>query len=98
MRVALMGGVAVYGWLAISAFTRRPTRVFYGIRKVVNAAWLAVLYLVITRENPVPYLPAAGIIALALIVFSLLDRFSSSPPEAAQQREGTGRGQPASLP
>jgi hypothetical protein len=67
----------VYGWQTVTALTRKPTSVFRAVRKGVYAAWLAVLFLLLTQENPLPYLSAAGIIAALLLMFKLLDRFSA---------------------
>src|SRR4051794_9194299 len=52
IHLLLMCGVVVCGWKAISAFTRRPSRVFDGVRNVVYAAWLAVLFLILTKVDP----------------------------------------------
>ena len=35
LHVLLLGGALVYAWLAITAFTRKPTRAFEGVRKAV---------------------------------------------------------------
>ena len=72
-------------WQAISAFARKPTRVFLGVRKLVYAAWLVVLFLLITQLNPVPYLGAAGFIAALLLVFKLWDRATSRAPDALKE-------------
>lgn len=85
LHVLLLGGALVYAWRAVSAFTRKPTRVLDGVRKALYAAWLVVLFLLITKLNPVPYLGAAGVIAVLLLVFRLWDRMTapgeSSPTE-----------------
>jgi hypothetical protein len=73
----LIGGVVVYGWQAVTALVRRPTRVGKALRKALYSAWLAVLLLLITQPNPVPYLRAAGAIAVVLIALSLWDRASA---------------------
>jgi arginine exporter protein ArgO len=78
VHVLLLGGALVYAWLAISAFTRRPTRVLAGVRKAVYAAWLVVLFLLLTKLNPVPYLGAAAAIAVLLLVFKAWDRMTAS--------------------
>ncbi len=77
LHLLLLGGTLVYAWQAISAFTRKPTRVYDGVRKAVYAAWLVVLFLLITKLNPVPYLGAAGVIAALLLVFKLWDRVAA---------------------
>ena len=77
LHLLLLGGTLVYAWQAISAFTRKPTRVYDGVRKAVYAAWLVVLFLLITKLNPVPYLGAAGVIAALLLVFKLWDRVTA---------------------
>ena len=73
----LLGGMVVYGWQAVSALVRKPTRVGKALRKTVNAAWLSVLFLLLTQPNPVPYLRAAGAIAVVLIALRLFDRITS---------------------
>lgn len=73
----LLGGVVVYGWQAVSALVRRPRSVTRAMRKAVRGAWLVVLFLLLTQRNPVPYLSAAGAIALLLIAISILDRLSA---------------------
>ena len=80
VHVLLLGGALVYAWLAITAFTRKPTRAFEGVRKAVYAAWLVVLFLLLTKPNPIPYLGAAGVIAVLLLVFKLWDR-ATAPGE-----------------
>jgi hypothetical protein len=72
----LIGGVVVYGWQAVTALVRRPASVVKALRKAVNAAWLVVLFLLLTQPNPVPYLRVAGAIAVVLIALSLWDRFT----------------------
>ena len=84
LHLLLLGGVVVCTWQAISAFTRKPTLVFEGVRKAVYAAWLVVLFLLITKLNPVPYLGAAGVIAVLLLLFKLWDRLTSRAPEVEQ--------------
>jgi TRAP-type C4-dicarboxylate transport system permease small subunit len=83
IHVLLIGGVIVYGWQAVTALVRTPTSAGRAVRKAVNAAWLAVLFLLLTRENPAPYLGAAGVIAGVLLVFKLLDRLAAP----AKQKE-----------
>ena len=56
----LLGGVGVYAWQAVAALVRRPRRVAKALRKTVNAAWLSVLFLLLTQPNPVPYLRIRG--------------------------------------
>jgi hypothetical protein len=73
----LIGGVVVYGWQAVTALVRRPTSVAKALRKALNAAWLSVLFLLLTQPNPVPYLRVAGAIAVVLIALSLWDRLSA---------------------
>jgi arginine exporter protein ArgO len=80
LHLLLLGGALVYAWLAITAFTRKPTRAFEGVRKAVYAAWLVVLFLLLTKLNPLPYLGAAGVIAVLLLVFKLWDR-ATAPAE-----------------
>ena len=80
LHVLLLGGALVYAWQSISALTRKPTRVFDSVRKAVYAAWLIVLFLIITSVNPVPYLGAAGVIAALLLAFKVRDRMVA-PPE-----------------
>jgi arginine exporter protein ArgO len=87
LHVLLLGGTIVYAWQAISAFTRKPTRVLDGIRKAVYAAWLVVLYLLITKLNPVPYLGAAAVIAALLLVLELWDRMTAP----AERKDLLGR-------
>jgi hypothetical protein len=77
LHVLLIGGVVVYGWRAVTALVRRPTSVAKALRRALYAAWLAVLFLLITQPNPVPYLRAAGAIAAVLIALSLWDRMSA---------------------
>src|SRR4051812_40715772 len=77
VHVLLLGGALVYAWLSISAFTRKPTRVLDGVRKAVYAAWLVVLFLLLTKLNPLPYLNAAVGIAVLLLVFRLWDRLTA---------------------
>lgn len=83
LHLLLLGGTLVYAWQAISAFTRKPRRVLDGVRKAVYAAWLVVLFLLITKLNPMPYLGAAGVIAALLLVFKLWDRMTAP----AEKRE-----------
>ena len=73
----LLGGVVVYGWQAVSALVRKPTSVPKALRKAVNAAWLSVLFMLLTRPNPVPYLRVAGAIAVVLIALKIWDRASA---------------------
>ena len=73
----LLGGVGVYAWQAVSALVRRPRRVARALRKIVNAAWLSVLFQLLTQPNPVPYLRAAGAIAVVLIALKGWDRISA---------------------
>ena len=80
VHVLLLGGALVYAWLAITAFTRKPTHTFEGVRKAVYAAWLVVLFLLLTKPNPIPYLGAAAFIAVLLLVFKLWDR-ATAPGE-----------------
>ena len=70
----LLGGVVVYGWQTVSALVRRPTSVLRALKKAANAAWLAVLFMLLTQPNPVPYLRLAAVIALVLIVLSRWNR------------------------
>jgi arginine exporter protein ArgO len=77
VHVLLLGGALVYAWLAITAFTRKPTRAFEGVRKAVYAAWLVVLFLLLTKLNPLPYLGAMAGIAVLLLVFKLWDRMTA---------------------
>jgi hypothetical protein len=77
VHVLLLGGALVYAWLSISAFTRRPTRAFEGVRKAVYSAWLVLLFLLLTKSNPVPYLIAAGAVAVLLLLFKLWDRLTA---------------------
>jgi TRAP-type C4-dicarboxylate transport system permease small subunit len=86
LHLLLIGGVVVYGWQAVTALVRRPTSVGKALRKGVYAAWLAVLFLLLTQPNPVPYLPAAGVIAAVLIAFALWDRFSAPAKREDMQR------------
>lgn len=86
LHLLLIGGMVVYTWQAVTAFTRRPRRAFEGVRKAVYAAWLVVLFLLITKLNPMPYLGAAGFIAILLAAFSLWDRLSSPAPRAPDPR------------
>jgi len=81
LHVLLIGGVIVYGWQAVTALTRKPTSVFLAVRKGFNAAWLAVLFLILTRLNPVPFLRAGVFVALVLLLFKLWDRVSARAPE-----------------
>jgi hypothetical protein len=80
LHVLLLGGALVYAWLAITAFTRKPTRAFEGVRKAVYAAWLVMLFLLLTKQDPMPYLGPAGFIAVLLLVFKLWDR-ATAPAE-----------------
>ena len=73
----LLGGVVVYGWQTVTALVRRPKSVAKAMRKALNAAWLSVLFLLLTQPNPVPYLRVAGAIAVVLIALSLWDRISA---------------------
>jgi hypothetical protein len=86
VHVLLIGGVIVYGWKAIGALTRKPTSVLRAVRSIFNAAWLAVLFLILTRVNPMPFLGAAAFVAVVLLAFKLWDRVSSPAPEVTQQR------------
>jgi cell division protein FtsW (lipid II flippase) len=86
VHVLLIGGVIVYGWKAVTALARKPSSVFLALRNIFNAAWLAVLFLILTRVNPVPFLRVGVFVALVLLAFKLWDRFVSRHPEAAQQR------------
>ena len=70
----LRGGVVVYGWQTVSALVRKPTSVLRALKKAANAAWLAVLFMLLTQPNPVPYLRVAAVIALVLIVLSRWNR------------------------
>jgi phosphatidylserine synthase len=83
VHVLLLGGALVYAWLSISAFTRRPMRAFEGVRKAVYAAWLVLLFLLLTKMNPVPYLIAVAAVAVLLLVFKLWDRLTA-PGERKQ--------------
>ncbi|MDQ2767237.1 MAG: hypothetical protein M3Y30_08785 [Gemmatimonadota bacterium] len=74
LHVLLIGGVIVYGWQSVTALVRKPKSVGKALRKAVNAAWLAVLFLLITQPNPVPYLRVAAAIAAVLIVLKVWDR------------------------
>jgi arginine exporter protein ArgO len=85
LHVLLLGGTLVYAWLAISAFTRKPARVLEGVRRLVYAAWLVVLFLLITKLNPVPYLGAAGVIAVLLLLFRLWDRVTAPGERSASE-------------
>ncbi|HEY2896348.1 MAG TPA: hypothetical protein VGJ12_04360 [Gemmatimonadaceae bacterium] len=85
VHVLLIGGVIVYGWKAVAALTRKPTSVLRAVRNVFNAGWLAVLFLILTRVNPMPFLGAAAFIAVVLLVFKLWDRVSSPAPETTHQ-------------
>ena len=85
LHVLLIGGVIVYGWQAVTALTRRPTSVFLAVRKGFYAAWLAVLFLILTRVNPVPFLRVGVFVALVLLAFKVWDRVSSPAPEATQR-------------
>ena len=80
IHVLLIGGAIVCGWQVISALTRKPTSVMRAVRKAVYAAWLVVLFLIITSVNPVPYLGAAAVIAAVLLAFKIRDRMVA-PPE-----------------
>jgi hypothetical protein len=84
LHLLLLGGVVVCTWQAISAFTRKPTRALEGVRKAMYAAWLGVLFLLITKLNPVPYLAPAGAIAALLLVFKIWDRLTARAPEVEQ--------------
>ncbi|MDB4911862.1 MAG: hypothetical protein JWO39_2685 [Gemmatimonadetes bacterium] len=77
LHVLLIGGVIVYGWQAVTALVRKPTSVGRALRKAVYAAWLAVLLLILTKDNPVPFLGSAGLIAALLIGLALWDRVSA---------------------
>lgn len=85
VHVLLIGGVMVYAWQSISALTRKPTSVFRAVRKGLNAAWLAVLFLILTRVDPVPFLRVGVFVALALLAFKVWDRVSASAPEPPQR-------------
>lgn len=87
LHVLLIGGVIVYAWQAVMALTRKPTSVFLAARKGVYAAWLGILLLVLTRENPWPYLRAGAFIAIALFAFWLWDRLSSKATEATPEKQ-----------
>jgi hypothetical protein len=73
----LLGGVGVYAWQAVAALVRRPRRVAKALRKTVNAAWLSVLFVLLTQPNPVPYLRIAAAIAVVLIALTWWDRISA---------------------
>jgi hypothetical protein len=73
----LLGGVVVYGWQAVTALVRRPTSVAKALRKALNAAWLSVLFLLLTQPNPMPYLRVAGGVAVVLLALKLWDRISA---------------------
>jgi hypothetical protein len=77
LHVLLIGGMIVYGWLAISALTREPGSMMLAIRRILNGAWLGILFLVLTRPNPLPYLRFGAVVALGLIAYKLWDRFSA---------------------
>ena len=96
VHLLLIGGMAVYGWQTISALVRKPKSVGKALRKAVSAAWLGVLFLLLTQPNPVPYLRVAGGIAVVLIVLKLWDRVTgpakrdellTSGPAGAMGRE-----------
>ena len=87
VHLLLIGGVIVYGWQLISALTRKPTSLFRALRKGVYAAWLGILLLVLTRENPLPYLRAGAFIGSTLFAFWLWDRLSSKAPEATPEKQ-----------
>jgi hypothetical protein len=97
LHVLLIGGVVVYGWQTVTALVKKPTRVVRALRKAVYAAWLAVLFMLLTQPNPIPYLRTAAAIAVVLIAFSLWDRISApakkdelltSGPAGTPGREG----------
>jgi hypothetical protein len=67
----------VYAWQAVSALVRKPRSVWKALRKAVKGAWLAVLFMVLTQPNPIPYLRAAGVMAVILIALSLFDKISA---------------------
>ena len=77
LHVLLIGGVVVFGWQAVTALVRKPTSVAKALRKAVYAAWLAVLFLLVTQPNPVPYLRVAGGVAVVLLALKLWDRISA---------------------
>jgi hypothetical protein len=87
LHVLLFGGVIVCGWQVITALTRKPTSVVRAVRKGVYAAWLGILFLVLTRENPLPYLRAGAFIAIALFAFWLWDRLSSKATKATPEKQ-----------
>ncbi len=86
VHVMLLGGVVVYGWQIVTALVKKPTSVWRAVRKAVNAAWLAVLFMILTQLNPVPYLRIAGVIAAMLIVISIVDRISAPGKKGELQR------------
>jgi cell division protein FtsW (lipid II flippase) len=94
VHVLLIGGVVVYSWKAVTALVRKPTSIFLAVRHTFNAAWLAVLLLILTRVDPVPFLQAGVLVAVVLLVFKLWDRLSSRAPErrndADARREEAG--------
>ena len=77
VHVLLLGGVGVYAWQAVSALVRKPSSVARALRKAVNAAWLSVLFLLLTQPNPVPYLRIAGAVAVVLILIKGWDRLAA---------------------
>src|SRR5689334_19214755 len=85
VHVLLIGGVIVYSWQAISALTRKPTSMFRAVRKGLNAAWLVVLFLILTRVDPVPFLRVGVFVALALLAVKLWDRLTARAPEQTQR-------------
>jgi hypothetical protein len=85
VHVLLIGGVIVYGWKAMTALVRKPTSTFLAVRNGFNAAWLAVLFLILTRVKPVPFLRVGVFVAVVLLVFKLWDRSSRRAPETPQR-------------
>ena len=85
VHVLLVGGVVAYGWQAVTALVRKPTRVGRALRKAVNVAWLSVLFMLLTQPNPVPYLRAAGVIAVLLIALAGWDRLSASGKKEGEE-------------
>ena len=77
LHVLLLGGVVVCGWQTVTALVKKPTSVVRALRKAAYGAWLAVLFMLLTQPNPIPYLRAAAGIAALLIVFKVWDRISA---------------------
>ena len=88
IHVLLLGGVAVYAWQSVAAMVRRPKSVAKALRKGVYAAWLAVLFMLLTQPNPVPYARAAGTIAVLLIALAGWDKLTA--PGKSEDLLGSG--------